>query len=105
MGLSWILAFIGVFLRDVAQVIGLLTTALMFMSPIFYPASALPETYRPYLYMNPLTTIIEQTRNALFWGITPDFTALAVYLIGGLAFACLGFALFQKTRKGFADVL
>lgn len=105
MGLSWILAFIGVFLRDVAQVIGLLTTALMFMSPIFYPASALPETYRPYLYMNPLTTIIEQTRNVLFWGIAPDFNTLAVYLIAGLAFCCLGFALFQKTRKGFADVL
>ncbi len=105
LGLSWMLAFIGVFLRDVAQFIGLLTTALMFMSPIFYPASALPETYRPFLYMNPLTTIIEQTRNVLFWGKEPDFITLAIYLTVGLAFSCLGFALFQKTRKGFADVL
>lgn len=105
LGLSWMLAFIGVFLRDVAQFIGLLTTALMFMSPIFYPASALPETYRPFLYMNPLTTIIEQTRNVLFWGKEPDFITLAIYLTVGLTFSCLGFALFQKTRKGFADVL
>ena len=105
MGLSWALASLGVYLRDVGQFIGLLTTVLMFLSPIFYPASALPEAYRPLLYMNPLTPVIEQTRDVLFWGKAPDFAMLGIYLIATSIIAWLGFAWFQKTRKGFADVL
>jgi lipopolysaccharide transport system permease protein len=105
MGLSWALASLGVYLRDVGQFIGILTTVLMFLSPIFYPASALPETYRPLLYMNPLTPVIEQTRDMLFWGKAPDFAMLGIYLIATSIIAWLGFAWFQKTRKGFADVL
>lgn len=105
MGLSWALASLGVFLRDVSQFIGLLTTALMFLSPIFYPATALPEDYRHILYLNPLTTVVEQTRDVLFWGKTPDFLMLAIYWVVTLGIAWLGFAWFQKTRKGFADVL
>lgn len=104
-GLSWALASLGVFLRDVSQFIGLLTTALMFLSPIFYPATALPEEYRYILYLNPLTTVVEQTRNVLFWGKTPDLLLLAISCAVTLGIAWLGFAWFQKTRKGFADVL
>ncbi|UOB07489.1 ABC transporter permease [[Acidovorax] ebreus] len=105
MGLSWALASFGVFLRDVSQFIGLLTTALMFLSPIFYPASAFPEDYRYILYLNPLTAVVEQTRDVLFWGKTPDFFMLGIYWIVTMGIAWLGFAWFQKTRKGFADVL
>ena len=105
MGLSWALASLGVFLRDVSQFIGLLTTALMFLSPIFYPATALPEDYRRILYLNPLTTVVEQTRDVLFWGKTPDLFMLGIYCVVTLGIAWLGFAWFQKTRKGFADVL
>lgn len=105
MGLSWGLASLGVFLRDVSQFIGLLTTALMFLSPIFYPVTAFPEDYRYILYLNPLTTVVEQARDVLFWGKTPDFFMLAIYWGVTLGIAWLGFAWFQKTRKGFADVL
>lgn len=105
MGTSWMLSSLGVFLRDVSQFIGLLITVLMFVSPIFYPASSLPETYRHFLYMNPLTPVIELTRDVLYWGKTPDFRLLGGYLLVALVFASLGFAWFQKTRKGFADVL
>lgn len=104
-GLSWALASLGVYLRDVSQVIGAITTVLMFLSPIFYPASALPEEYRHWLYLNPLTPVIEQTRNVLYWGETPDWKLLAIYSLVALLIACLGFAWFQKTRKGFADVI
>lgn len=104
-GLSWALASLGVFLRDVGQFIGLITTVLMFLTPIFYPASALPEAYRPYIYMNPLTLVIEQARDILFWGRAPDFAMLSMYIILTFFIAWLGFAWFQKTRKGFADVL
>jgi len=105
MGLSWALSSLGVYLRDVSQFIGVITTVLMFLSPIFYPATALPEHYRHLLYLNPLTPVIEQTRDVLFWGKTPDFFMLGIYWIVTLGIAWLGFAWFQKTRKGFADVL
>lgn len=105
MGLSWWLAALGVYLRDISQFLGIVTTTLMFLSPIFYPTTALPETYRGILFLNPLTPIIEQTRDALFWDKSPDFSILLIYSSASAVIAWLGFAWFQKTRKGFADVL
>ncbi len=105
MGLSWALASLGVYLRDVSQFIGILITVLMFMSPIFYPVTALPESYRHLLYLNPLTPVIEQVRDVLYWGRLPDFALLAIYWAVSALIAWLGFSWFQKTRKGFADVL
>ncbi|MCP3891328.1 MAG: ABC transporter permease [Desulfobulbaceae bacterium] len=105
MGMSWILSSLGVYLRDMSQFVGLLTTVLMFLSPIFYPASALPEAYRSYLLLNPLMPIIEQTRNILFWGVLPNMTMFGVYFLVAACIAWIGFAWFQKIRKGFADVL
>ncbi|MNJ34606.1 Teichoic acid translocation permease protein TagG [compost metagenome] len=105
MGLSWALASLGVYLRDVSQIIGSVTSVLMFLSPIFYPVSALPENYRHLLYLNPLTPVIEMTRDVLYWGNVPDFQLLGIYWLATAFIAWLGFAWFQKTRKGFADVL
>lgn len=105
MGLSWGLASLGVYLRDVSQIIGVITSVLMFMSPIFYPVSALPEDYRIFLYLNPLTPVIEMTRDVLYWERIPDIRLLGIYWLAAVVIAWLGFAWFQKTRKGFADVL
>lgn len=105
MGLSWALASLGVFLRDVSQFTGVVVTAMMFLSPIFYPASALPEAYRQILFLNPLTPVIEMTRDVLYWGRLPDMMLLGTYWLVTTVIAWLGFAWFQKTRKGFADVL
>jgi lipopolysaccharide transport system permease protein len=105
LGLSWALASLGVYLRDVSQFITIATTVLMFLSPIFYPSSALPEKYRNLLLLNPLSPVIEQARNVLFWGKPPDLTILSASLLGVALVAWLGSAWFQTTRKGFADVL
>jgi ABC-type polysaccharide/polyol phosphate export systems, permease component len=105
MGLSWFLASCGVFLRDVGQTVGLLTTALLFMSPVFYPVAALPEPFRPYLWLNPLTFIIEQARDVLLWGRLPNWQGLGIYCVCSLLVAWLGLWWFEKTRVGFADVL
>ena len=105
MGLSWFLAAFGVFVRDVAQIVGVITSALIFLSPIFYPIQALPENLRPYLYLNPLTLAVEQVRDVLIWGRPLVWTHYGAFLLVGAVFATLGFAFFQKTRKGFADVL
>jgi lipopolysaccharide transport system permease protein len=105
MGITWALAALGVYLRDVSQLTGMATTTLMFISPIFYPASALPEKYREILYLNPITPAIEMVRDVLYWGKAPNIIVLTVYTITAAILAWLGFAWFQKTRKGFADVL
>jgi lipopolysaccharide transport system permease protein len=105
MGLSWALASLGVFLRDISQFIGILLTMVMFLSPIFYPASSLPEHYRELLYLNPLTPVVEMTRELLYWAIVPKLWMLSLYWVASIAIAWLGFAWFQKTRNGFADVL
>lgn len=105
MGLTWGLASLGVYLRDVSQFVGSITTVLMFLSPIFFPASALPEKYRHLFLLNPLTPAIEQVRDVLYWGKVPSVTGLLIYLLVATLVAWVGFAWFQKTRKGFADVL
>ncbi len=105
MGASWLLASIGVFVRDIGQLVGMAMTALMFMSPIFYPVSALPESLRGWLFLNPLTFIIEQARDVIIWGKLPDWSGLAIYTVCALVVAWSGLLWFQKTRKGFADVL
>lgn len=105
MGCAWLLASLGVYLRDISQMTGVLTTVLMFMSPVFYPISNLPEEYQVYLYANPLTFIIEQSREVLLWGNLPDWQGLGIAMSISLLVAWLGFAWFQKTRRGFADVL
>lgn len=105
MGISWLLASLGVFLRDIGQTMGLLATMLLFLSPIFYPISALPESFHGIIHANPLTFIIEQVRLVLLEGQWPNISGLLKYLAVALVVAWLGFAWFQKTRKGFADVL
>jgi lipopolysaccharide transport system permease protein len=104
-GFAWMLASLGVFLRDVGQTITIITTVLMFLSPVFYPVSAVPERFRMWIMANPLTFIIEQAREVLVWGHLPDWTGLGIYTVAAVVVAWAGFAWFQKTKKGFADVL
>lgn len=105
LGLAWMLASLGVYLRDIGQTMGLLTSVLLFLSPVFYPMSAVPERFQPFILANPLTFIIEQARAVLIWGRMPDWAGLGLYSSLAIVIAWLGFAWFQKTRKGFADVL
>jgi lipopolysaccharide transport system permease protein len=105
LGFAWMLASLGVFLRDVGQTIGIITMAMMFLSPVFYPVTALPAAFRPWLMANPLTFIIEQAREVLIWGHPPDWIGLGIYILAAIATAWAGYFWFQKTRKGFADVL
>lgn len=105
LGLSWLLSSLGVYLRDAAQITASMTTVLMFLSPIFYPLSNLPEAYRTLFLLNPLTTTIEQARAVLIYGQLPDWTLVAISTSMSLIIFFAGFAWFQKTRRGFADVL
>ena len=77
----------------------------VFLAPVFYPVDALPENVRPWLYLNPLTFIIEQARAVLLWGMAPDWVGLLKHGAAGLAICVGGYWAFQRLRKGFADVL
>lgn len=106
LGSAWFLASLGVYVRDIGQTIGILTTVLLFMSPVFYPMSTLPEPMQwVMLLCNPLTFIIEQARAVMVFGQLPDWEGLAIYTTVSLIFMWLGFWFFQRTRKGFSDVL
>lgn len=104
-GVTWFFAALGVYYRDVGQITGVLATVLLFMSPALYPVSALPPNMQKLIYLNPLTFIIEQSRNVLLWGITPDWGGLLKYLLGSMVLAYLGYYWFQLVRRGFADVV
>ncbi len=105
LGVGWILSSLGVYLRDIGQIMGTIITAILFTAPIFFPISAMSETVQKLIAFNPLTLPVEQARNALVFGKVPDFLALGQYTVIALIIAVLGYYWFQKTRKGFADVL
>ncbi len=105
LGLCWALASLGVYLRDLAQLMPILTTMLMFLSPLFYPLDAVPKDFRVLFVLNPLATTMEQMRDVTFMGTGIAWRPYAALLAGSTAVAWAGFWWFQKTRRGFADVL
>lgn len=105
LGISWFLAATGVFIRDIGQTTGMISSILLFVSPVFYPTSALPPKMQWIVMANPLTLIIEESRKVLLFGEIPAWDALGIYALIGIAIAWAGFWWFQRTRKGFADVL
>ena len=105
LGLGWWLGSLGVFLRDIGQATGMVVSLLMFLSPIFYPASSLPEHFQALLWLNPLALPIEQVRAVVLDGRWPDWGPLTLYTLASVIFAVLGARWFAATRHGFADVL
>jgi lipopolysaccharide transport system permease protein len=104
LGLGWLLSAIGTYVRDIGQVLNLATSALMFLSPVFFPFEALPEAARPWLRFNPLAPVMGATRDVLA-GRTPDVEALAWVALAGTGVAVLGALFFRRVRPGFADVV
>lgn len=104
-GTVWLLASLGVFLRDMKQAIGIITMVLMFLAPIMYSRDMIPDPYRHLMLLNPLTIIVESSQAVLVWGRQPSWGELGIYLLCSLLFAWLSFAWFERARKGFADVL
>jgi lipopolysaccharide transport system permease protein len=105
MGLSLFLAALGVFFRDIAQIIGLVMTALMFLAPITYPLSAIPKEYLWVISSNPLTPFVEMTRGSLVLGLAPPLGDLTIAFAIALVALSIGSWVFWKTRRSFADLL
>lgn len=105
LGLTWFVSALGVYLRDVSQIIAPALTAMLFLSPVFYPLSSVPAKMEWLFMANPVTFIIEQVRAVMLHQQSPNLAGLTLYGLIGLASAWLGFMFFQKTRRGFSDVL
>ena len=105
LALCWLLSALGVFLRDLPQLVNVCLSVLMFLSAVFYPISALPERWQPLLLANPLVLVIEQTRQVLVRGNQPSTKYLLIGIPAALLSCELCYRLFQKARRGFADVI
>jgi len=105
LGLSWFLASLGVYVRDIAYLVGLVTQVLFFMSAIFYPIEAVPEAVRPIMRLNPLTTIVDSFRRTLVWGEPLEWDAWLVTTLFAGVVLLVGYMWFMKTKSGFADVI
>jgi lipopolysaccharide transport system permease protein len=105
LGLSSALASLGVYFRDLGQIMGVVASVVLFLAPVFYPVTALPPEYRSLLDWNPITLPIEQVRNLVIWGKPFEWGAWFTSLVLGLLVCQAGYWWFRKTQRGFADVL
>lgn len=107
-GVSMACAALGVFVRDLRTVVPVAVQVLFFVTPILYPVAKLakaPEWVRGVLELNPLVGIFESARSVLVFGQLPEWRPLALATALGVVVFVLGFALFVKAKRGFADVL
>lgn len=105
LGIGWFLSAIGVYVRDIGQIVPAFLSAMLFLTPIFYPPAAMPDWMQLAVRFNPLAYPIDDIRNAIIFGTLPGLQQWCITLMAGAAVAILGFGFFSKTRKGFADVL
>jgi lipopolysaccharide transport system permease protein len=104
-GAAWLVASLGVFIRDMVQGIALLLMAWMYLTPIIYPESLVPANYRTAINLNPFTPLVRNYRRILLDGVAPDWQGLAYFLAFGVILFLLGYWWFARTRKNFADVI
>lgn len=105
LGLGWLLSGVGTYVQDIGQLVSMVLTALMFLSPIFFPVEALPEVVRGWMFLNPLATVMTQTREVLLLGVWPNWWAYGAELAMCLLVALVGALFFRRARVGFADVV
>lgn len=105
LGVAWFLSALGVYIRDVEQVMGAVVTLLLFTSTVFFSIEKAPAAIRPVLLLNPITEIINNVRKVVVYGVQPDWFNLSVYAFIAIVVLHFGYYFFGKTRNGFADVL
>lgn len=105
LGICWLLAALGTYVRDITHIVTGLLAALMFLAPIFYPITILPEKYRGPIMLNPISVAVEQVRAVLYHGVMIDWKQWFIYLCVSIVVAWIGLWVFQRARAGFADVL
>jgi len=105
LGAAWLLASLGVFVRDIVQGIALLLTAWLYLTPIIYPESLVPERYRHLVNLNPFTALVRNYRRIVLEGSLPDWKGLAYFGVFAIVSFLFGYWWFARTRKNFSDVI
>jgi lipopolysaccharide transport system permease protein len=105
LGSAWLIASLGVFLRDVAQGVSLILMAWMYLTPIIYPESIVPQRFRSFIDLNPFTPLVRSYRRIFLEGMAPDWSGLAYFTVIALLLFVFGYWWFARTRKNFADVI
>jgi lipopolysaccharide transport system permease protein len=105
LGVSWLVSAIGVFFRDIGQILNFTTTAVLFSSAVFYPASIIPAPVWSFLRFNPLLLIVQLTRDAVMWHRPVHMHHIAYIALVSVGMCCFGYWLFRKTAPAFADVI
>lgn len=105
LGAAWLVASLGVFWRDITQGITLVLMAWMYLTPIIYPESIVPERYRPFINANPFTALVRSYRRIFLEGAAPDWSSLAYFSAFAAVLFVFGYWWFAKTRRNFADVI
>jgi lipopolysaccharide transport system permease protein len=104
LGIGWLVAALGVYFRDINQMMPFVTTILLFTAPICYPKEMVPGRFAAVMQWNPLTIPVDTARAMIFGGGF-SIEALAVYGVVSVFIMFVGYAFFQRLRAGFADVL
>lgn len=105
-GLGWILSALGVFLRDIDDIVNTVVQRMMFLlTPLFYSIESVPEHLRVLVYLNPLSAVVDGARKTLLMGEQPNWMALGIWTAIALVVCQVGYAMFERLRRGFADVL
>lgn len=104
-GISWFVASLSVYIRDIRHLMALSLSAWMYGTPIVYPATALPEQIQFILWVNPMAGIVLDYRRVVLDGLPPDWPHYGVYTAVALIVCLIGFKFFEATKKSFADVM
>lgn len=105
LGVNWFLSAIGIFARDIHNVLVAMMTVLMLVSPVFYSVQQIPEAGRDYYLINPIAAYIVMTRDVVLWGELPSAALYGGHAIGAIAVLLIGRLVFAKLREHFADVV
>jgi len=105
LGIGFLLGSLGVYIRDIGAIINIFVNMLMFLSPVFYPLSAIPQKMQWIFHLNPLTFLIEQSREIFLYDSSLNIKPLLIYFSCSICVLIVGYIVFSKTKKGFADVI
>lgn len=105
-GVGWILSALGVFLRDIDEIVTTVVQRMLFLlTPVFWSIDIIPERFRPLVHLNPLASVVDGARRTLLQGEQPNWMVLGIWTVIALIVCQVGFAVFERLKRGFADVL
>lgn len=105
LGISWILSGIGVFIRDMRQAATIIILIFGYITPVFYPISSVPESFRWVMYLNPMTAIVNNARRVLIYGEFPDWLSLLITFFISYLIMLIGLMFFRKVKSNFSDAI